>query len=406
MTRLRLLLWITVLISLSAILMHLFYIKNFNVKEAAIHIVQSLKIDFNKDPKAFQVDPHGNFNRNQKVEDVVPEVVKVSKESPKEEPSSSSSSNLAEKTGAVEQIQKPTKPEEKTTEIAKETKVSTNSITQCPKDGKQLVGAMAIDQRIPEMEDIIKEYAISESGWVEKGGKWKPKDCIARAKVALIIPFRKRERQLKIFLKHMHPVLHRQNLHYQIFVVEQAGTDPFNRAGLFNIGFTEALKADDFDCFVFSDVDLLPEDDRNSYGCPSSPRHMSVAIDKFNYRLPYESIFGGVGAFKKADFQKVNGFSNFFWGWGGEDDDLFARIRAKGFHLTRPPMTIGRYTMVRIHHFQSHGADPNRYSSTLFLTSLRKCPKHNSTVKAATLGKCFSIHATQAFWNLFFLILA
>ena len=44
-----------------------------------------------------------------------------------------------------------------------------------------------------------------------------------------------------------------------------------------------------------------------------------------NFRLPYESIFGGVGAFKKADFQKVNGFSNLFWGWGGEDDDLFAR---------------------------------------------------------------------------------
>ena len=33
------------------------------------------------------------------------------------------------------------------------------------------------------MEDVIKEYAVSHSGWVEKGGKWKPQDCIARAKV-------------------------------------------------------------------------------------------------------------------------------------------------------------------------------------------------------------------------------
>ena len=82
----------------------------------------------------------------------------------------------------------------------------------------------------------------------------------------------------------MHPVLYRQSLFYQIFVIEQSGDDPFNRAGLFNIGFKEALKTADFNCFVFSDVDLLPEDDRNSYGCPTSPRHMSVAIDKFDYR--------------------------------------------------------------------------------------------------------------------------
>ena len=61
--------------------------------------------------------------------------------------------------------------------------------------------------------------------------------------------------------------------------------DPFNRAGLFNVGFVEALKLHkDFDCFIFSDVDLLPEDDRNYYGCPTSPRHMSVAVDKFNYK--------------------------------------------------------------------------------------------------------------------------
>ena len=66
--------------------------------------------------------------------------------------------------------------------------------------------------------------------------------------------------------------------------------DPFNRAGLFNVGFVEALKLnEEFDCFVFTDVDLLPEDDHNYYGCPNSPRHMSVGVDKFNYK--YVNIF-------------------------------------------------------------------------------------------------------------------
>lgn len=35
---------------------------------------------------------------------------------------------------------------------------------------------------------------------------------------------------------------------------------------------------------VLSDVDLIPEDDRAMYSCPISPRHLSVAVDKFNYR--------------------------------------------------------------------------------------------------------------------------
>ena len=46
----------------------------------------------------------------------------------------------------------------------------------------------------------------------------------------------------------------------------------------------------------------------------------------FLFRLPYASIFGGVGAFKRKDFEAINGFSNMFWGWGGEDDDLYQRF--------------------------------------------------------------------------------
>ena len=45
---------------------------------------------------------------------------------------------------------------------------------------------------------------------------------------------------------------------------------------LFNIGFLEALKINDWNCFVFHDVDLLPENDFNIYNCADMPRHMSV----------------------------------------------------------------------------------------------------------------------------------
>ena len=68
----------------------------------------------------------------------------------------------------------------------------------------------------------------------------------------------------------------------------------FNRAMLMNIGFNEARRLYDYDCYVFHDVDLLPEDDRNVYSCPDQPRHMSVAIDSKNYQQvahPFESSF-------------------------------------------------------------------------------------------------------------------
>jgi hypothetical protein len=53
---------------------------------------------------------------------------------------------------------------------------------------------------------------------------------------------------------------------------------------LMNVGFVEALKLYNYDCFIFHDVDLLPEDDRNLYTCPEQPRHMSVAVDVLKYK--------------------------------------------------------------------------------------------------------------------------
>ena len=55
------------------------------------------------------------------------------------------------------------------------------------------------------------------------------------------------------------------SIDYGIYVIEQNGTESFNRAMLFNIGASEAMKRYSYDCFIFHDVDLLPEDDRNIY---------------------------------------------------------------------------------------------------------------------------------------------
>ncbi|XP_052807910.1 beta-1,4-galactosyltransferase 3-like isoform X2 [Mya arenaria] len=174
----------------------------------------------------------------------------------------------------------------------------------------------------------------------------RPPGCTARTRVAIVIPYRNREIHLKIFLNNIHPFLQRQQLDYGIYIVEMAANITFNRALLMNIGYMEALREYDYDCFIFHDVDLIPEDDRNLYTCQHSPRHMSVAIDTFDYRLQYPQLFGGVTALSREHFRLVNGFSNLYFGWGGEDDDMFRRVLLTGLTVTRYTPSVARYKML------------------------------------------------------------
>ena len=45
-----------------------------------------------------------------------------------------------------------------------------------------------------------------------------------------------------------------------------------------------------------------------------------------SHRVPYTGIFGGAVALTRNQFEYVNGFSNQFYGWGGEDDDMYRRL--------------------------------------------------------------------------------
>lgn len=149
----------------------------------------------------------------------------------------------------------------------------------------------------------------------------------------------------------------RQEGDYAVYVINQEGEGVFNRAKLLNVGYAEALKENNYDCFIFSDVDLIPMDDRNLYRCFNNPRHLAVAMDKFNFHLPYNTFFGGVSSLTKEQYLKINGFSNTFWGWGGEDDDMYNRIVVSGMSISRPDFVTGKYRMIR--HMRDLHNEPN-----------------------------------------------
>jgi hypothetical protein len=153
-------------------------------------------------------------------------------------------------------------------------------------------------------------------------------------KLSIIIPYRDREDHLKIFLKIIKRKINVSN--YDILIVEQDNQKPFNRAKLLNIGFD--LKKDESDYFCFHDVDMMPEETDYSY--VEQPTHGLHAIKHLGYKLSTHSYYGGVNYFNKEDFIKINGYSNEFWGWGGEDNDLLNRVKSKGYTLHRK---LGKY---------------------------------------------------------------
>ncbi|XP_041361145.1 beta-1,4-N-acetylgalactosaminyltransferase bre-4-like [Gigantopelta aegis] len=241
-----------------------------------------------------------------------------------------------------------------TTRAFSETQGSSTNITEpCPQTPPISVGRITVNKTtVTEAELNIKYQSTNNSG------HFKPGNCRSENKTAVIIPYRNREHHIWILLNNLIPFLVKQQLEFSIFVVEPAANVTFNRGLLMNVGFLEALKVDDFACFVFHDVDLVPENDKNVYRCAAHPRHHSAANSKYNYRLPYYNYVGGVISISKDQYTKINGISNLYFGWGGEDDDLFNRLHSKGFKILRYPMEIGRYFSL------PHGRDKGNPASS------------------------------------------
>ena len=139
-------------------------------------------------------------------------------------------------------------------------------------------------------------------------------------KLGVIVPYRKRPGHLRKFQQSIESYLKDQD--YELIVVEQADDLPFNRGKLLNIGFQQAIRKQ-CDYVVFHDVDMLPVDVDYSYS--DVPIHLANGFTNSDREI-FDTYFGGVTMFPIDLFKKVNGYSNEYWGWGFEDDDLLMRL--------------------------------------------------------------------------------
>lgn len=149
-------------------------------------------------------------------------------------------------------------------------------------------------------------------------------------KLGIIVPYRNRYEHLEQFKKEIVNYLDNNCYDdYEIIIVNQDDARLFNRGMLLNIGFLEAKKLK-CDYVVFHDVDMLPEYVNYSY-C-DKPLHLStnfILEDGEKPRTIFDEYFGGVTMFPVDKFEEIDGYSNKYWGWGYEDNDLLLRCKEK-----------------------------------------------------------------------------
>jgi beta-1,4-galactosyltransferase 4 len=77
---------------------------------------------------------------------------------------------------------------------------------------------------------------------------------------------------------------------------------------------------------------MIPTDDAD-YSAPSMPTMMATRCSQFGYKMPSPNYFGGVVLMKRDHFIRAGGFSNRFWGWGGEDDEFRRQVVGCGLTI-------------------------------------------------------------------------
>lgn len=104
----------------------------------------------------------------------------------------------------------------------------------CDERPKGLIGLVTFADEPPDMKITQRDNSEVQDGSYEHS------TCESRYRVAIIIPLRGREKNLRHLLSHMHPIWQRQELSYTVFIITQSGRHTFNKAKLMNAGFREA----------------------------------------------------------------------------------------------------------------------------------------------------------------------
>ena len=141
-------------------------------------------------------------------------------------------------------------------------------------------------------------------------------------KIIFIVPYRDREQHLNFFVKQMKYILEDiPETHYKIFYIHQQDKREFNRGAIKNIGFIQVkqMYPDNYKdiTLIFNDIDTVP------YTKNFLDYNTTAGTVKHFYGFTH--ALGGIVSINAGDFEKINGYPN-FWAWGFEDNELQMRV--------------------------------------------------------------------------------
>jgi hypothetical protein len=210
--------------------------------------------------------------------------------------------------------------------------------------------------RTIESYEIIHNISLKDKVMTPKAGK----------KMLVVVPYRDRAEHIKVYLERVPKYM--KDISCDFLICELNSGCEWN-AGLTCNSLINFLRKDDYQYIYISHVDVYPY---QGWEWPEDGEFISD--------------LGDVGSclVKTSDFLKVGGYGNNFWGWGGEDDNLYNKLQAIG--LKRRQSTVLFDTT-----FQSHDRPFNGLNYTNNLREIYKPHDFTTIFKSNKMATTYGL---------------
>jgi hypothetical protein len=221
---------------------------------------------------------------------------------------------------------------------------------------------------------------------------------IEKGKTIFILPFRNRDAELQIWLKHMIPILDQQfdcqdmdyeMKPYEVLVIHQADNKLFNRGACSNIGALIIKNKYGFEYLknikiVIHDVDIyLKKSNIIKYTTIRNEIRHPYGVKRDNLG----GIIGGICICYLDEYFKLNGMPN-YWGWGGEDICTARRALAHDIKINEDDFIERRSTPYIIDPESAPTEKQKRFQRVTDMRNLKECFRENHLKSTNGLNNC------------------